>query len=337
MVVIAHLKKIFYQFKPDVDILNFEVLTKGNINQTYIVRTADAHYILQSVNSHVFPNPKLVMNNLNEVMTSFLENKVEEFIVPIETTDKQIYFQDEDEVYWRVFPYLENMELNLKEDSLEKVGYAYGKFIQNLSKVDASLIQPTIPNFHQLDFYFKQFKNAFESDVKGRAKLCDSEIRTIQAHQFLVKEFQNLSIPKRLTHNDAKLDNILFLDKSLTKWKVIDYDTIMMGYSIFDYGDLIRSTLSLLNYKATSASDILIDKNLIEDLKRGFVEGAKDVLTDAEIELLDKGVILILYEQAIRFLSDYLSGDTYYRIEFSDQNLKRARKHIWLLGNWYRF
>ncbi len=331
MVVVAHLKEIFYQFKPSVEIVDFESVPNGNINRTFIIHLANQKYILQSINSNVFPDPELVMNNLNAIMTSFIENRVEAFIPPIPTVENSIYHKDQYGVYWRVFPFINHTQITIQNKNLKQVGYAYGRFLLDLSKMDTIKIQPTIPHFHELDFYFKQFNNAVNYDVKKRVQLCAEEIQFLQSNKNLVVTFQKLTIPKRLTHNDAKLDNILFENESLSKWKVIDYDTIMMGYSIFDYGDLIRSTLSLLNSDAVSETQIVIDENLISELKNGFIEGTGNILIDGEIKLLDKGVELILYEQAIRFLSDYINGDTYYRIAFPKQNLIRARKHIWML------
>lgn len=331
MAIVAHLENIFRAFKPNDVVISFEVLTTGNINKTYLVELANEKYILQSINRNVFKHPLSVMNNLNEVMTSFLSNKVEEFISPIATTQHSIFHEDERGDFWRIFPFIKHFPVSIHTDSLQRVGFAYGNFLQALDKIDPSKIQPTIPHFHELDFYFKQFMNAAKLDVKGRVKLCVNEIEFLKSQQHLIKTFKALSIPKRLTHNDAKLDNILFQNEALSKWKVIDYDTIMKGYSIFDYGDLVRSTLSVMNKDATTVSDIVIDEALIGALKKGFIEGAEDVLSDIEIELLDIGVVLILYEQAIRFLSDYLGGDRYYRIEFADQNLVRSRRHIWLL------
>ncbi len=331
MAIVSHLENIFRQFLPDSKELEFELLATGNINQTYVVKSPTKKFILQSINRNVFPNPELVMSNLNEVMTAFEMHKVEEFLAPLQSTKKSNYYIDENGDYWRVFPFVNHHLVTSDATALRRVGFAYGNFIKDLTYIDSTKIKPTILHFHQLDFYFKQFINVVHLDVKNRVGLCQEEIAFLKSQDHLVATFKSLKIPKKLTHNDAKLDNILFQNKALTKWKVIDYDTIMSGYTIFDFGDLVRSTLSMKNKEANSLSDIVIDAKLLTALKSGFLLGAESVISKDEIDLLETGVVLILYEQAIRFLSDYLSGDCYYRIEYSNQNLVRARRHIWLL------
>lgn len=331
MEVVSHLKKIFLRFKPNSEVLDFELLTTGNINKTYLVKLPNEKFILQRINNNVFSNPDLLMKNLNEVMTSFASNPVDSFLPPLSSSLNSTVHIDEYGFYWRVFPFVKNYPISVNSVSLKQVGFAYGNFLKDLSNVDSTLIQPTIPNFHELDFYYKQFVAALNTNVKNRSRFCKEEIEFIKSNQHLVKQFQSLSIPKRLTHNDAKLDNILFENLSLTKWKVIDYDTVMLGYAIFDYGDLVRSTCSLMNESATSFSDVVIDKKIVTAIKEGFLLGASKILSVNEIKLLDKGVLMIVYEQAIRFLNDYLNGDVYYRIEFSDENLVRAKKHLWML------
>ncbi|MDU4890744.1 MAG: aminoglycoside phosphotransferase family protein [Clostridium sp.] len=333
------------------DIVEVKPFGGGHINDTFLVVTENAEkrekYILQRINHDIFKNVEKLMENycnvcdyLKDVVESRGGNPLRETITVVKTKDGNSFVKDSKGNYWRGILFIENSitseVIECKED-LYKTGKAFGGFQNMLSKYKADTLFESIPNFHNTKERFKSFLDAVEKDVAGRRSEVEEDIKFILDREedtaALVDLLESGELPLRVTHNDTKIGNIL-LDKDTKEGIcIIDLDTVMPGLSLYDFGDAIRSGSTYAAEDEKDLDKVYVDLELFEAFTKGFIEGSAGVLTEKEIEMLPMGAKVIILEQGIRFLGDYLNGDVYYKTSYDKQNLYRTRTQLKLVAD----
>ncbi len=330
------------------EIVSCERYGNGHINETYCVvcRTEDGlcRFILQGLSLAAFPEQDKVMENMAAI-TSFLAKKIasqggdptRETLTLIPTRSGDTHFTAPNGQAWRLTPFIEDT-LALEDatpELFEACARSFGRFQYMLGDYPAATLHETIHRFHDTENRLRNFLTALEKDALGRAKEIQPEIDFVLARKddcsVAVNALKEGILPLRVTHNDTKLSNILFDAKTGEGICVIDLDTTMPGLSIYDFGDSIRSGAHHSREDEADLSKVELDLDLFDCYTRGFLAGANHSLTPAELEFLPWGAKLMTLECGIRFLTDYLEGDTYFRIHYPDQNLRRCRTQFALV------
>jgi thiamine kinase-like enzyme len=319
----------------------------GHINDTYIAAydqgTTQTSYIIQRINHNVFKDPEALMNNIVRV-TEHIRRKLQmentddvcrRVLTVIATLEGNSYHKDEDGNYWRVYNFINNAETYDVCPSLELIregAKAFGNFQNLLSDLPGSSLHETIPDFHNAPKRFEAFKKVLQEDKHNRTPNAKKEIEFLMGHSqiydLLGGMVQEGKIPLRVTHNDTKINNIMFDEKTAEALCVIDLDTVMPGLSLYDFGDIVRTTISNAEEDEKDLSGIIIDISRFEAIVKGYLSSAKAFLNETEIENLLLGAETIILEQAVRFLADHIAGDTYYKIHRQNHNLDRCRTQI---------
>ena len=324
---------------------------EGHINETYAVYMTDQDgcdvplFVLQRININVFKNSDQVMDNIFGV-TEYLRNIIRqeggdldrESLSYIKTKSGDTYFEDDQGQPWRCLHYVPNSVCYQQVERPEQFyqsAISFGHFLKQLGDYPADSLYETIPKFHDTVKRFRDFEDAQRKDVKNRARLCPSEIEFVLSRKddcgVLMKQLEKGALPLRVTHNDTKLNNILF-DKDTGKGLcIIDLDTIMPGLAANDFGDSIRFGASTAEEDEQDLDKVHFDISLYEMYVKGYLEMAKDVLTSAEIESLPWGARLMTLECGMRFLADFLQGDVYFKTAYPEHNLVRARTQFRLV------
>ena len=324
---------------------------EGHINETYAVYmpgpegTDVPRYVLQRVNIHVFKNPAQVMENIFSV-TEYLREVIRkeggdldrETLSYIKTKSGDTYFEDADGQPWRCLHYVPNSICHQTVEEPQQFyqsARSFGHFLKQLGDYPAERLYETIPRFHDTVKRFQDFSEAVRKDVKNRAGQCREEIDFALAREadcgVLMKQLQEGVLPLRVTHNDTKLNNILFDADTDQGLCIIDLDTIMPGLAANDFGDSIRFGASTAEEDEPDLSKVHFDIHLYELYVKGYLEMARDVLTPAEIDSLPWGARLMTLECGMRFLADYLQGDVYFKTAYPEHNLVRARTQFRLV------
>ena len=322
---------------------------QGHINDTFCVicqpQEGDAvRYILQGLSLAAFPHPDELMENFIGI-TSYLREKViaaggdplRETLSLVKTRDGKDYYTDSTGKVWRLTPFIENTDCfqSATPELFEASARAFGNFQYMLQGYPAETLHEAIVNFHNTEDRFAKFEAALAADKLGRAKDIAAEIQFVLDRKadcsVALQALRDGRLPLRVTHNDTKLNNILIDRDSHEGICVIDLDTTMPGLSINDFGDSIRFGANHSKEDEKDLSKVNFDIELYEAYTRGFLEGAKGSLTAAELEYLPWGARLMTLECGIRFLTDYLDGDNYFRIHYADQNLDRCRTQFKLV------
>lgn len=326
----------------------------GHINDTFLVvckkEAKEARYILQRMNHEVFKDPVGLMGNV-EGVTKFLRKKIVEHggdpdretlnLVP--TLDGAMFCRDANGNYWRVYLFIaEATCYNLveKPEDFYQSGKAFGHFQRMLADYPAAELVETIPGFHDTPKRFETFQQAVAEDACGRAALVQREIQFVldrASEMGAAKELLEAGkLPLRVTHNDTKLNNIMIDDTTGEALCIIDLDTIMPGMSIFDFGDSIRFGANTAEEDETDLGKVSLSLPLFEVYTKGFLEGCGGSLTEMEKKMLPMGAKLMTLECGIRFLTDYLQGDTYFKIHREHHNLDRTRTQFELVADMER-
>lgn len=320
----------------------------GHINDTYIVTTATPQgrrrYILQRINHNVFKSPQDVMSNIQRI-TEHLRRKVieeggdpeREVVNLIPTREGGYLYHSEADGYWRAYLFVEGARTYETVENPAhfcSAGEAFGRFQSLLSDFPADSLIETIPKFHDTPSRYAALMEAVDRDAVNRAKQVQKEIEFAEAraHEtgIITELLAREAIPLRVTHNDTKLNNVLIDDQTGRGICVLDLDTVMPGTTLYDFGDAIRYGASSAAEDEPDLSKIWLDLELYRQFTRGYLTSARSFLTPKEIELLPFSAKLLAYELGMRFLTDYLNGDVYFRTHRPDHNLDRARAQFQL-------
>ncbi len=323
-------------FATEGNILSVEPYGEGHINKTLLVVTTEKRYILQEMNTAIFPDSDGLMRNICGV-TEHLRARGIETLEVIPTLDGKSYYKGES--CYRMYAFIENTvtyQSVTDEDVFRNSGRAFGEFQNYLAEFDASVLTEAIPNFHNTPKRFSNFILALESDAFGRAAECKSEIdfllKNKDTYALVMEGLADGSIPLRVTHNDTKLNNILMDADTNEARAVIDLDTIMPGSMLYDFGDSIRFGASTAAEDEKELDKVHFSIDLFRAYAEGYVSAVKDSITKREAELLPYGAYLMTVECGMRFLTDYLSGDTYFKTKYPGHNLVRCRTQLKLAG-----
>ena len=321
----------------------------GHINDTYLLTFQQSEeeqkYILQHMNKSIFTDPKALMGNIISV-TDHLKKKIlaaggnprRETLDFIFTQDGKPYFIDGFGEYWRAYHYVDHVyaldQVKNPEDFYQSA-LSFGRFQQMLSDFPADTLHETIPNFHNTAVRFGTFEKAVAEDICHRAASVQDEILFVKTRFDLACALENMQnqgkLPLRVTHNDTKSNNVLIDEATGKGLCVIDLDTVMPGLSVNDFGDSIRFGASTAAEDETDLSKVSCSMELYENYVKGFLEGCGSQLTPEEIQALPLGAKVMTYECGMRFLTDYLCGDTYFKIHRPHHNLDRARTQFKLV------
>ncbi len=346
----SKIEMIIEKFDAKGYFVSAEPYGNGHINDTRLVRMKDGdgsfhEYILQRINKNVFKNPEQLMENYVNV-TEFLRKKISslggdperETVNVVKARDGKNFVIDENGDYWRLILFVtDSLCFDRVEEPVQfyNSAVAFGHFQCLLSDYPADTLHETIVNFHNTPDRLRQLDEAIEANLAGRLDEVKEEIEFVNARRefacTLEKAHKEGKLPLKVTHNDTKLNNVLFDKETGKSLCVIDLDTIMPGYSVNDFGDSIRFGATTAAEDERDLSLVNFDINLYELYVKGFLEGAAGGLSDCEIELLPIGAIMMTFECGTRFLADYLNGDTYFRTHRPGQNLDRARNQFKLV------
>ncbi len=312
--------------------LSVEPYGEGHINRTYLVVTTKKRYILQEMNTKIFPNSGGLMGNICAVTQHLKERGVETLDV-IPTIDGRSYYQGEE--CFRVYAFIENTVTYQSvedENIFRSAGKAFGEFQNHLSTFNASVLTEILPRFHDTPKRFCDFKEAMKKDEYHRAQTCKEEIAFLLNRQDgygkIVEGLADGSIPLRVTHNDTKLNNILMDEQTKKARAVIDLDTVMPGSMLYDFGDSIRFGASTAAEDEQDLSKVRFSLPLFKGYAEGFCSAVKESITLKERVLLPYAAYLMTVECGMRFLTDYLSGDTYFATKYQGHNLVRCRTQL---------
>ena len=337
---------ILSQFELTDTPVNAEPFGNGHINDTLKVTTdsGEVKYVLQRINHHIFTNVDMLQHNVATV-TGHIRKKLEErgetdidrkvlTFLPAKN-GKTYYFDGEN--YWRVsllIPDSKSYEEVTPKLSYE-AGQAFGDFQNMLSDIPEGTLGETIPNFHNMEFRLQQFREAVAADASGRLNEVKDLVDEIEkrAETFCIQErlYREGKLKKHINHCDTKVNNMLFdahTDKVLC---VIDLDTVMPGFVLSDIGDFIRTAANTGAEDDKNLDNVHVNLEIFKAYTRGYMEEAKAFLTPLEISLLPYGGRLLTYMQTVRFLTDYINGDTYYKIAYPEHNLVRTKAQFKLL------
>ena len=327
---------------------HFEVIHSGHINETYkvyFIRNGQLKdYILQRVNTYVFKDPVAMMENIVNV-TEYIRGKIKatgisakRFVLHYQKAkDGKYYTYLPDGEFWRCCRFIDDSVSFMETGSVklaEESGRAFGKFQKYLADYPVRDLHIVIPHFHNTVNRYEIFKNAIENDFAGRRESVRDEIDGFLALEEEATRLYKLQrkgeLPLRVTHNDTKTSNVLFDANTHEHLSVIDLDTVMPGLVACDFGDAIRIVGNTCGEDETNLNKITVDMKKYEAFTKGFVGELKEMLTQKEVETLALGSLAMTVECGIRFLSDYLDGDKYFRVHYETQNLDRARCHLTL-------
>ncbi len=345
----AHnIEAIVKQFKIEGTFEEAAIFGDGLINTTYKVKTKEAeqpNYLLQIVNHHIFKNVPELTKNIKRV-TDHLRSKLEQIpgsdlkrqvLTPIDTFDGKGFVKDEEGNYWRVFLFIENARSYNQLSNANQAyvgGKAFGQFQSRLADLPGEPLYPVLPDFHNTEMRILNFIERVKQDPVGRLKEVQTEVNFLmersEEYKKIVQMGRDGILPERIVHQDTKFNNVL-LNENDDILCVIDLDTVMPGYVCYDIGDAIRNGANTGLEDDRNLDNVSMNIDLFEGFIKGFMEETKDVLTKAEIDTLAFGAKLLTYEQAVRFLDDYIDGDNYYKVNAPDHNLVRTRAQIKLL------
>jgi hypothetical protein len=338
-------------FAFDGELIEKKTYGNGHINDTFLLKVRThgdcvKQYILQRMNQDIFKNPRELMENVIGV-TTYLRRQIlesggdpeRETLNFLPTRGGESYYEDTKHNVWRMCGFIEDticLESVNTPDDFYHSAVAFGNFQRLLSDYPAHTLHETIVNFHNTVSRFEDFKKAVNADVCGRAQEVEAEIKFAMSREqdaaVLVKMQTAGELPLRVTHNDTKLNNILLDKKTGNAICVIDLDTVMPGLAVNDFGDSIRFGASTALEDERDLSKLSLDLNLFDIYAKGFLESCGENLTKSEIEMMPIGAKMMTFECGIRFLSDYLQGDVYFKIDRDKQNLDRCRTQFKLVA-----
>ncbi len=331
-----HFKDAIRGFLGNVE--NFEAIPfgSGHINGTYKITVDKNHYILQNINGNVFHNPQKVMDNIQRI-TRFLRKKTADNRATLNFltgNDGTICYVDKYGNSWRMYEFIDNAR-GVDRPTLEEFyecAVGFGRFQSQLSDFPADTLFETIPDFHNTPKRYKKFLDSVAKNASGRLEAAAPEVEFVNARKDFYStliDAQNQGIlPLRVSHNDTKCNNVLLDDKTHKAVCVIDLDTIMPGYSVTDFGDAVRFGASTADEDEKDLSLVHFDLEKFRIFAKGFIEGCDGKLPKEEIMLLPEGALMMTLECGMRFLTDFIDGDIYFKTEYPEHNLVRCRTQL---------
>lgn len=328
------------------EFLGYEEIHSGHINSTYRAffdqNGEKVDFILQKINTYVFQNPVEMMENISNV-TEFIRDKIRQnggdekrYVLQYQkTADGKSYYITENGDFWRCCAFIPDCISFLTPDSVkvvEEAGKAFGGFQKHLIDYPVGDLNIVIPHFHNTVLRYSTFRTALEKNLAGRKEEVATEIADYFALEEVATEAYRMQkrgeLPLRVTHNDTKPSNVLFDKNTFNHLSVIDLDTVMPGLVAFDFGDAIRVAASTCDEDERDLRKVALDMKKYEAFTRGFVGVIGSELTEKEKKSLPLGAVAMTVECGMRFLTDYLDGDKYFKIHYPTQNLARARCHL---------
>lgn len=324
----------------------------GHINDTYLVTMADGGitvpYILQRINHNIFKNPPFLMENIVRV-TGQIRAKLSgvsgrdpdrESLTVIPTQDSSPFLHDDRGNFWRMYIFISNADtydICATPRQAYETALAFGRFQSQLADLSGGRLHETIPWFHHTPRRFKTLEEAIIADQYNRRRAAGPEIDFCMKRKPLASALTDLlesgRIPERISHNDAKINNVMMDAENGRGICVIDLDTVMSGCSLYDFGDMVRTAVRTMDEDERDLDKVILNIQLFETLARGYLESARAFLTPLEIENLVTAGKVITFTIGIRFLADYLMGDVYFKIHRPGHNLDRARVQFKLLAS----
>ncbi len=347
-----NIEEILPNFNFKGEYAGFYVSNNGHINNTFVLEFRDEfevinYYLLQQINTNVFKKPDELMENIVHV-TAYLRDIIvqnegdpdRENLNVILTKDKKPYFIDKERRYWRCYNFITRAYTCEHIDDptvFYNAAKAFGRFQCMLADFPIDKLHETIPNFHNTVSRFADLKKAVEENAAGRADSVRDEIAFAYDREndtsVLLDLLQCGKLPLRVTHNDTKLNNVMFDSESNEGICVIDLDTVMPGLSLYDFGDSIRYGANTAEEDEKDVSKVSLNLELFEEYVRGYLSSAGKSLTPCEVEYLPFSAKLLTFECGTRFLTDYLNGDVYFRTAYDDHNLVRCRTQFALVAD----
>ncbi|MGI6320966.1 MAG: phosphotransferase enzyme family protein [Bacteroidales bacterium] len=336
------MKKIVDKFDIKDNISEIKPTGSGHINDTYSVFVEgekSPKYILQRINTNVFPNVKKLQENIVRTLEHLKSKNDNRFKImeAIATNDGKYWHKDEEGLYWRMFTFIpesQSFDLSPNDDFTYQAGVAYGWFIKSMSDLKGEKLHEVIPGFHSIKLRVTQLRDAIKNDVANRLNDNRNIVDFYLDRCAEMEKFDSLintdKIPLRNTHNDTKINNVLFNEngKSIS---VIDLDTVMPGAIHYDFGDAIRTTAAKALEDETDLKKVGISLDYYKSFAKGFLSETEDILTQSEIDYLHISPRIMAFIMGIRFLADYLRGDDYYKIKYSNHNIDRAKNQMKLI------
>ncbi len=316
----------------------------GHINDSYCATFQQdgtlRRFFLQRINARVFTDPAALMRNIERVtahIASHVEDKPDagrRVLRLIPTVEGETFHVDPAEGHWRMTTFIEGAraveQLESRQQAFE-IASAFGRFQQQLATLPPPRLDETIPNFHNTPKRFADLERAIEADAANRALSTAQEIGFALARKSITSTVMDAGLPERITHNDTKSSNVLLDDATGEGICVVDLDTVMPGCALYDFGDMVRSMTSAAAEDEQDLSRVSMRFEFFEELARGYLGSAGDILSADEKRFLAFAGKLITFENGLRFLSDYLCGDTYYKVQREGQNLDRCRTQFRLV------
>lgn len=342
------LKQIIEKFSINGHIEDISPINNGIINTTYVVTFKDEgeakKYLLQKINTNIFKEPYRLMKNIENV-TNYIRSKdkdCKDSVTVISTKEGAPLYVSKDEFshkeYYRVYNYIDDSvtyNKSINKNVVYNTGKAFGHFQKILRNYPMELLEETIENFHNTEKRYTDFLESYKLDAVVRKEKAYQEICDVMSRQEVCSIIVNLlnkkKIPYRVTHNDTKVNNVLMDPKTGEPIAVIDLDTVMPGSGLYDYGDGVRSAASTALEDEKDLSKVSIDMELFKAYTDGYLSEMASYLKSAEINNMVNSIRIITLELAMRFLTDYLNGDTYFKTEYENHNLDRARNQIKLV------
>jgi len=337
---------IFDEFEHQHQFKSYSELNSGHINDTFLIKTdGKTHYILQRINHAIFKDvPGLVNNKVlvskhlksknSNISEEKLRNKVLSFV---KTKDTEFYYHKENANFWNLMVFIDDSvtyEVVKNKEIAFEAGKLLGDFLNNTADFDSSQLIEVIPDFHNMRFRFEQYYAALENAVQERLENASKYIKNIATLKDEMLVLQDLKetgkIPTRVTHNDTKISNSLF-DTNNKGICMIDTDTVMPGIIHYDFGDAIRTICNTTAEDEQDLSKVEFNVDFYEAYKKGFLEKTKSSLLEIELKQLPLAAKTMIFIMALRFLTDYLNNDTYYKTNYADHNLDRAKNQFKLI------
>lgn len=346
------IEKIIDQFKFKGEFVNVKEFGSGHINKTYLVTFSDdgveQKYVLQQVNDNVFKNIADLMVNVFSV-TSYLRAVIKSYggdpdretLHYIKTKDGKLYYTSEDGSFYRAYIFVrDSISYNMADtpEIFKSSGQAFGKFQRLLSDFDVNSITETIPHFHDTPWrYENEFLPAVEKNASNRLDECKAEVEAVMSYANemgrLTSMIETGALPIRVTHNDTKLNNVMFDKDTKECVCVIDLDTVMPGLALYDFGDSIRFGASTAAEDESDLSKVEMNIDYFKAYAEGFLGEAGDAFNQAEKDNLAFAAKLMTLECGMRFLTDYINGDVYFHTDYPEHNLVRARNQLKLVAD----